>query len=267
MQLVLISIFLVSIFTSNLAFGAATVFFKDGSKEAGSSVWIEGNSVYMNKSNEIYEFSTDEVQMEETLKYNRIGKYADTTTPDSKVTSRQKLLTNQEKASKNLVDPASEYLRLLKATKYIENYKEAAAVSARVFNARGEGNDKEFARFMNIVATSNLSDVRACMADVYKTHDLTHKDVINLISIFESPLGVKILDQSKRMMIADIEQGNHQALPTNLFTDKERHEMEKMQQNASYRKYGLMTANREFAKGMMKCITESSAVKKAGIKF
>lgn len=58
-------------------FGASAVFFKDGTKEAGSSVWLEGGKVYLSKAKELYEFSADEVRMEETLKHNRIGKYAD----------------------------------------------------------------------------------------------------------------------------------------------------------------------------------------------
>jgi hypothetical protein len=59
------------------AFGSSEVFFKDGTKEAGDSVWLEGDKVFLSKAKELYEFSADEVQMEETQKHNRIGKYAD----------------------------------------------------------------------------------------------------------------------------------------------------------------------------------------------
>jgi hypothetical protein len=60
---------------SSLVYGAPTVFFKDGSKEIGSSVWTENNQVYLSKSNEIYEYSSDEVKLDETLKYNKLGEY------------------------------------------------------------------------------------------------------------------------------------------------------------------------------------------------
>jgi len=98
MQLALITTFIITVVTSNLAFGAATVFFKDGSKEVGNSAWIEGNSIYLNKSNEIYEFSPDEVNMEETLKSNRIGKYADIAIPDSKTKDHQEKSPPRKKA-------------------------------------------------------------------------------------------------------------------------------------------------------------------------
>lgn len=67
---------------SGSAFGA-TVFFKDGTKESGNSVWIEGNSVFLSKAKENYEFSVDEVSMDETQKFNKIGKFADVTLADT----------------------------------------------------------------------------------------------------------------------------------------------------------------------------------------
>lgn len=69
----------------NLAFGAATVFFKDGSNELGNSVWIEGDSVYLNKTKEVFEYPADEVLMDKTQKFNQIGKFAAiTATHDTK---------------------------------------------------------------------------------------------------------------------------------------------------------------------------------------
>lgn len=64
------------LFLCSHCFANATVFFKDNTKETGSSVWVEGNEVYLNKSNEVYQFPVDEVLLEETLKFNKIGKYA-----------------------------------------------------------------------------------------------------------------------------------------------------------------------------------------------
>jgi len=60
---------------SSLAHAELTLFFKDGTKEAGSSIWTENNKVYLSKSKEVYEYSSDEVKLDETLKYNKLGKY------------------------------------------------------------------------------------------------------------------------------------------------------------------------------------------------
>lgn len=163
--------------------------------------------------------------------------------------------------------PASEYLRLIKATRFIENLKEMAEVSSKVFGARGQGSDDDYARFMSIVATADLSDVSDCIVAVYKTQELSRHDIVTLVSFFESPLGVKLLEQSQKMIIADIEQGSHQPTPPDVFTEEEKQGIQEIQQNTAYQKYALMTADREFHSGIMKCIAESSAVKKAGIKF
>lgn len=66
------------------AFGAATIFFKDGSKEVGTSDWIEGSTAYLSRSGTLYEFPADEVLLEETQKSSRIGTFADKTLPDSR---------------------------------------------------------------------------------------------------------------------------------------------------------------------------------------
>jgi len=60
---------------SGLTFAAPTVFLKDGTKEVGNSVWVENNKVYRSVSNDMYEYSPDEVKLEETLKFNKLGHY------------------------------------------------------------------------------------------------------------------------------------------------------------------------------------------------
>ncbi|HPX61015.1 MAG TPA: hypothetical protein PLN25_04515 [Deltaproteobacteria bacterium] len=77
-----ISLLLV-IMMSSACLADATVFFKDNTTETGSSVWVEGRHVYLNKAGELFQFETDEVMMEETLKHNRIGKYARITRLDA----------------------------------------------------------------------------------------------------------------------------------------------------------------------------------------
>jgi hypothetical protein len=116
MRLIFSITFLFAVFMSNQVFAAATVFFKDGSKEVGNSAWIEGNSIYLNKSNEVYEYSPNELNMEETLRYNRIGKYADVTIPDSKPMEHHKKFVNQRNASqkkKSKFKPAKNNVQLV----------------------------------------------------------------------------------------------------------------------------------------------------------
>jgi hypothetical protein len=84
MRLTFFVFLFIAVCMTNVAFGAATVFFKDGSKEVGNSVWMEGNTIYLSKSKDVFEFTSDEVLLEETQKFNRIGKFADMATSDSK---------------------------------------------------------------------------------------------------------------------------------------------------------------------------------------
>lgn len=60
---------------SSLAFAAPTVFLKDGTTAVGNSIWIENSTVYLSQQKVIYEFGPDEVKLEETLKYNKLGRY------------------------------------------------------------------------------------------------------------------------------------------------------------------------------------------------
>ena len=96
MRRIYIITFLITLFMYDLAFAAATIFFKDGTKEVGTSVWVEGGSVYLNKANEVYEFSPEEVNMNETLRFNRLGSYADKVVPVPDVQPRRESTVNRE---------------------------------------------------------------------------------------------------------------------------------------------------------------------------
>jgi hypothetical protein len=100
MRRILLITLLIALFMSNQAFAAATIFFKDGTKEVGTSVWIEGGSVYLDKANEVYEFSPDEVNMDETLRFNRLGSYADKAVPLPEVRPRREPAVNREASPK-----------------------------------------------------------------------------------------------------------------------------------------------------------------------
>jgi glycosylphosphatidylinositol transamidase (GPIT) subunit GPI8 len=52
----------------------------------------------------------------------------------------------------------SPYDDLLEATRFVQNYRETAEVSAKVFGARAQGSDKEYATFMAKVAKADLHD-------------------------------------------------------------------------------------------------------------
>jgi hypothetical protein len=66
---------------SSLAFAAPTVFLKDGTTATGNAVWTENGKVYLSDSKEIREFGQDEVRLDETMKYNKIG--TQMATPDA----------------------------------------------------------------------------------------------------------------------------------------------------------------------------------------
>jgi len=159
-----------------------------------------------------------------------------------------------------------DYVRLLKATKYLESFKQTAAVSARVASARGQGSDPEYARFMNVVATADLSDAEGCLADVYATQSMEQEQAQTLIEFFESPLGGKFLEHSQRMFMADVERGSHEPLPTDTFSEAEKAQIAELQQDAAFVKYGQIVSNKDVWAGMMKCIMDAAAVKKVGIK-
>jgi hypothetical protein len=176
-------------------------------------------------------------------------------------------LAGSSAQSQGVADSAADpHTRLLKASRFVENYKEMAAVSARVFGARGKGSDKELAHFMSVVSTADLSDVTGCLVALYRAQ-LTREEVATVVTILESPLGEKVIEQSQRMLLADIERGSHQPLGADAFTHEEKRELLEIRQNASFRKYMTMTADRAFGAGTMQCIGQSEAVKKAGIRF
>jgi hypothetical protein len=163
------------------------------------------------------------------------------------------------------VPRTADYARLLKATKFVENYREMAAVSARVFGARGQGSDKEYARAMAVVSTADLSDTEGCLVGVYRSQSLTKQDITALVSVFESPLGIKLVQISQRKLVTDLERGSVQPFPAGAFTEEEKRQIVALQQNASFRKYSLISANPAFAASVARCIIESKALKNAGI--
>jgi hypothetical protein len=94
---------------------------------------------------------------------------------------------------------------------------------------------------------------------------MAQEDAQTLIAFFESPLGVKFLEHSQRMFVADVERGRHEPPPTDAFTENEKSQIAELQQDAAFAKYGQIVTSKDVWAGMMKCIMDSAAVKKAGI--
>lgn len=161
----------------------------------------------------------------------------------------------------------NEYVRLLNASKFIENYKEMASVSARVFAARAQGSDKGYARFMKVVSTADLSDIDGCLVKLYANQGVTSADADEVSSFYESPLGAKVLRLSQQMLIGDLERGYHAPPPANSFTADEQQKIIDAYQSPALSHYNRKIASRDFGLGVSKCLATSKAVKQSGIKF
>lgn len=177
-QIVCISILLV-VLMSGAAFGAATVFFKDGTKETGNSVWIEGNSVYLSKSKDSFVFSVDEVLMEETQKFNRIGAFADVSIPDSSKGALDAPRTNdlvEQIMSGSSLDRQLDQL--------IEQFSVGAMSSAGANGELGEV-------FAQALAGFDVKKAKARIRSYYRSH-LDTKTLESIAVWTNGPLGQKI---------------------------------------------------------------------------
>ncbi|HIJ88198.1 MAG TPA: hypothetical protein HPP97_11060 [Desulfuromonadales bacterium] len=52
---------------------SATVYFKDGTIEKGSAVWLNDNVVSLSRNGEVWEFTKDEVLLEKTIRENNLN--------------------------------------------------------------------------------------------------------------------------------------------------------------------------------------------------
>jgi hypothetical protein len=172
-----------------------------------------------------------------------------------------------EESPVSLSTSTNQYNRLLSASKLVENYKEMASVSARVFAARAQGSDKEYAKFMKVISTADLSDIDGCLVNLYPNQGLTEAEATEVSSFFESSLGTKILRVSQQMLIGDIERGYHVPPPTDILADEERQKVKDVYQNTAFNKYNRTVASREFSSGITRCLAASRAVQRSGIKF
>lgn len=165
------------------------------------------------------------------------------------------------------VGDSEPFLDLLRATRFIEQYKETAAVSARIYAARGQGSDKEFAMFMAKMAQSDLSDVESCMARSYAAGPLTTSDAQELATAFRSPIGVKVLAVSLRWQTANIERGSVQPMDASHLSDGERLELAELHRKPAFARYNTMATSASTAAATRTCLAASKVAKGTGIKF
>ncbi len=161
---------------SGSAFGA-TVFFKDGTKETGNSVWIEGNSVFLSKAKESYEFSADEVLMDETKKINKIGAFADVSLAD---TDR-----SASSGSPRVNDLVEQIMAGSSTDRQIDQLVEQFSAGAM----QSAGPNSEL--FAEALAGFDGKKAKQKIRAYYRSH-LDAKTLEAILAWSKSPLGVKI---------------------------------------------------------------------------
>lgn len=82
-----------------------------------------------------------------------------------------------------------------------------SAVSARVFGARAQGSDREFAAFSAKVLVAYLTDYRGCMSRAYAVGPLTEADARELTRIFRTPAEERWNVIAQQSLISAIETG------------------------------------------------------------
>lgn len=182
------------------AFGAATVFLKDGTKLTGNSAWVEGNSVYLSKGADTYELSAEEVLMEETLKFNRIGMYADTAIVDPK---QPQVVRG---ASDDLIDQIMSGSSLDRQIDQLMEQFSAGALSSAATPEVGEMLSQALAGFDGTKAKARI---RA----YYRSH-LDNKTLEAILAWTKTPLGKKVREVEASLAVRSPEQAQ-QIMNTN----------------------------------------------------
>ncbi|NHZ89520.1 hypothetical protein F2P45_10910 [Massilia sp. CCM 8733] len=164
-------------------------------------------------------------------------------------------------------DPDTAFLQFVDATRFLANYKEMAAVSARVFGARAQGSDSQYAAFMAKVAVADLSDMRGCMGRAYASGSMTSSDAVNLVQIFTSPVGKKVIDISKTMVIDSLEKGTPAPADWSSITPAERAEVVSIYQNPAFQRYGAHVSTPAFQLAIKTCLKSSKVARENGLEL
>ena len=171
-------------------------------------------------------------------------------------------------ASASATSNGNVYSQLVDAAHFIENYRESAAVSAQVFAARGQGSDADFAKFMASVARYGIADVKDCVAQAFSNPPMTPDDAADLIKIFKSPMGKKILDLGQATMINNIRHMSSQGVDASTvgkFTAEERRDLVEIRRRPSMVHYGQLMGSAVFRSSLGQCIQSSKAARESGL--
>ncbi len=153
------------------------------------------------------------------------------------------------------------FVRLVDVTHFISNYKQMAAVSAKAFAARGEGSNREYARHMEEVASSDLSDIRLCVSQAYMSTSLSQTDANELVQIFQTPIGIRALELSQQMLIEDIQRGSHKPIDMQLLKESERKELAQLSLRPVFVRYSQTVAEPNFQAAVRTCALTSKTLR------
>lgn len=159
------------------------------------------------------------------------------------------------------------FLRLLDASKFVENYQASAVVSERVFGQRAQGSDKDYARFMGYIAKTDLASVKPCLASLTMKQGLSEAEAVEVAMIFESPIGLKVLQMSQELALQSIEQLRPLQPSFEGWSEEDKGRLTVIHQNVAFRKYSALSSNRAHAQGMFECYKGVLSVKYPDIKF
>jgi len=145
---------------------------------------------------------------------------------------------------------------LLTANHFIQNYQEQSAAMARVFGARAQGSDREFAAFSAKVAAADLTHYRGCMSKAYAAGPLTEADAIELARMFRTPAEEHLNAITERSAIANIEAGSNRGTDLSLLSDSDRRQVAVDRNSPLYARYVAFLVGQEHARFREVCLKE-----------
>lgn len=162
--------------------------------------------------------------------------------------------------------PDKAFLQLVDATRFLANYKEMAGVSARVSAKRAPSEQNPNAAFLAKVAVADLSDMRDCMGRSYAGGPITPKDAVQLVRMFNSPLGKKVLDITHKGIIASLDKDAYPPADWSSITEEERPQTQAFFENPAFEHYGSLISNPAFEQATTACLAASKVGKANGFK-
>lgn len=142
-----------------------------------------------------------------------------------------------------------------------------ASVSAAVFATRTQGSDGQFAAFMAKVAKVDLSDFKLCISKAYAVGSLAVGDAKELVEVFRSPGGQRVLELSQQMLIADLRRGYHKPLDPSYFTPSDRQNVARIYKMPVFQRYGAFITSPAFKSATRGCVASSAIGRESGVKF